>query len=117
MCLLDESAETLLSIKNGGYPAVDQIKTEVVDDLMDIEEHQISTNSLDSSMETDDNEPMTEFGPAALGLQRVGSLPPRKPKPPTQPIQVLNRRGMPARIRKKNKLFYDDILVNHPHHR
>ncbi|XP_043477708.1 protein lin-9 homolog isoform X1 [Leptopilina heterotoma] len=113
----NESAETLLSIKNGGYPTVDQIKTEVADDLMDIEEHQISTNSLDSSMETDDNEPMAEFGPAALGLQRVGSLPPRKPKPPTQPIQVLNRRGMPARIRKKNKLFYDDILVNHPHHR
>lgn len=96
---------------------VDQIKTEVMDDMMDIEEHQISTNSLDSSMETDDNEPMTEFGPAALGLQRVGAQPPRKLKPPSQPIQVLNRRGMPARIRKKNKLFYDDIMVNHPHHR
>ena len=96
---------------------MDHIKTEIMDDLMEIEEHHISTNSFDSSMETDDNEPMPELGPAALGLQRVGSQPPRKAKPPTQPIQVLNRRGMPARIRKKNKLFYDDILVNHPHHR
>ena len=96
---------------------MDQIKTEIVDDMMDIEEHQISANSLDSSMETDDNEPMPELGPAALGLQRVGTQPPRKKKPPTQPIQVLNRRGMPARIRKKNKLFFDDIMVNHPHHR
>lgn len=50
------------------------------------------------------------LGPAALGLHRVGTLPP-KPQP-TQPIQVLNARGMPARIRKKNKLFFDDDIVN-----
>lgn len=112
----DESAETLLSIKNGGYPSIEDIKTEMGDDdSMDIEEHPISNNSLDSSMDIE--EPMPELGPAALGLQRVGTKPPPKPNPPTQPVQVLNRRGMPARIRKKNKLFYDDILVNHPHHR
>lgn len=51
------------------------------------------------------------FGPAALGLHRVGTKLPPKPVP-TQPIQVLNARGMPARIRKKNKLFYDDDIVN-----
>ncbi|XP_050299713.1 protein lin-9 homolog [Anthonomus grandis grandis] len=56
------------------------------------------------------------LGPAALGLRRVGAAPPPKPSP-TQPTQVLNARGMPARIRKKNKLFFDDDIVNTPHHR
>ncbi|XP_015593397.1 protein lin-9 homolog isoform X2 [Cephus cinctus] len=113
-----ESAETLLSIKNGGYPSLDEIKVEVLDDDgMDVDDHHISNNSMDSHMDTEDSEPMPELGPAALGLQRVGAQPPPKPNPPKQPVQVLNRRGMPARIRKKNKLFYDDILVNHPHHR
>ncbi|XP_017891404.1 protein lin-9 homolog isoform X2 [Ceratina calcarata] len=116
--MISESAETLLSIKNGGYPSVDEIKTEVMDDdTMDMDDHQISNNSTDSHMETEESDPIPELGPAALGLQRVGTQPPPKPNPPTQPVQVLNRRGMPARIRKKNKLFYDDILVNHPHHR
>ncbi|XP_066586019.1 protein lin-9 homolog isoform X2 [Prorops nasuta] len=111
-----ESAETLLSIKNGGYPNVDEIKTEIMDeDTMDMDDQQMSNHSMYSSMEAEESEPLPELGLAALGLQRVGTKPP-KPSP-TQPVQVLNRRGMPARIRKKNKLFYDDILVNHPHHR
>ncbi|KAI4495050.1 PREDICTED: protein lin-9 homolog isoform X1 [Polistes canadensis] len=114
----NESAETLLSIKNGGYPTVDEIKTEIEDDdLMDLDDQPILNNSMDSHMDVEESEPIPELGPAALGLQRVGTQPPPKPNPPTQPVQVLNRRGMPARIRKKNKLFYDDILVNHPHHR
>ncbi|XP_014474535.1 PREDICTED: protein lin-9 homolog isoform X1 [Dinoponera quadriceps] len=115
-----ESAETLLSIKNGGYPSVDEIKTEIMeDDAMDVEEHNISNHSIEPEplMDTEESEPIPELGPAALGLQRVGTQPPAKPNPPTQPVQVLNRRGMPARIRKKNKLFYDDVLINHPHHR
>ena len=54
------------------------------------------TNSEDSE----------NFGPASLGLHRVGTaLPKRNPR--SNPIQKLNARGMPARIRKKNK-FYDD---------
>ncbi|XP_043491597.1 protein lin-9 homolog isoform X1 [Polistes fuscatus] len=114
----NESAETLLSIKNGGYPTVDEIKTEIEDDdLMDLDDQPMLNNSMDSHMDIEESEPIPELGPAALGLQRVGTQPPPKPNPPTQPVQVLNRRGMPARIRKKNKLFYDDILVNHPHHR
>lgn len=48
---------------------------------------------------------------AALGLHRVGTKLPPKPVP-SQPIQVLNARGMPARIRKKNKLFFDDDIIN-----
>lgn len=62
-----------------------------------------------------DDDP-NKLGPAALGLQRVGTVPPPKPTP-TQPTQVLNARGMPARIRKKNKMFYDDDIINTPHHR
>ncbi|XP_012224422.1 protein lin-9 homolog isoform X1 [Linepithema humile] len=116
-----ESAEALLSIKNGGYPAVDEIKTEIMDDdIMDMDDQQISNHSIDPSdlqMDTEELEPIPELGPAALGLQRVGTQPPAKPNPPTQPVQALNRRGMPVRIRKKNKLFYDDVLINHPHHR
>lgn len=59
----------------------------------------------------DDNVEPPAFGPAALGLHRVGTVLPPKEKP-QQPIQVLNARGMPARIRKKNKLFFDDDIVN-----
>ncbi|XP_014219580.1 protein lin-9 homolog isoform X2 [Copidosoma floridanum] len=111
--ILDESAKTLLLIKNKNI----EVKNEIMEEDMDIDENNTSNNnSLDSQMDTEDLEPMQELGPAALGLQRVGSKPPPKPAAP-QPVQVLNRRGMPARIRKKNKLFYDDILVNHPHHR
>lgn len=59
----------------------------------------------------DDNVEPPAFGPAALGLHRVGTvLPPREK--PAMPIQVLNARGMPARIRKKNKLFFDDDIIN-----
>lgn len=64
-----------------------------------------SRDSLD-----DDVEPPA-FGPAALGLHRVGTAFPQREKS-NKPIQVLNARGMPARIRKKNKYFYDDDIVN-----
>lgn len=53
----------------------------------------------------------------ALGLHRVGTAFPSKKTQAQQPIQVLNARGMPARIRKKNKLFFDDNIVNEKPHR
>lgn len=56
-------------------------------------------------------EPPPAFSLATLGLQRVGTAPPPKPQP-QQPIQMLNARGMPARIRKRNRLFYDDNIIN-----
>uniref|UniRef100_A0A1B0CRA5 DIRP domain-containing protein n=1 Tax=Lutzomyia longipalpis TaxID=7200 RepID=A0A1B0CRA5_LUTLO len=66
----------------------------------------------DEEMEVEDEgDDPPAFGPAALGLHRVGTKLPPKPAP-TQPIQVLNARGMPARIRKKNRLFYDDNIIN-----
>lgn len=105
ICMISgESAAALLEFKNGRKLNPDEmnIKEEVMDD------------EDDSNMEIEDDEP--RLGPAALGLQRVGT--PAAPKPtPTQPIQVLNARGMPARIRKKNRLFFDDDIVNTPHHR
>lgn len=64
---------------------------------------------MDDSFEEDIEPPA--FGPASLGLHRVGTELPRRQKI-ERPIQVLNARGMPARIRKKNKLFFDDDIVN-----
>lgn len=66
-------------------------------------------SSRDDSL--DDNIEQPAFGPAALGLHRVGTVLPPKAQP-QQPIQVLNARGMPARIRKRNKLFFDDDIIN-----
>lgn len=69
-----------------------------------------------SKIKTEENDDTESAGEppafaAALGLHRVGTKLPPKPQP-SQPIQVLNARGMPARIRKKNKLFFDDDIVN-----
>ncbi|KAL1398551.1 hypothetical protein pipiens_008874 [Culex pipiens pipiens] len=70
----------------------------------------------DEPMDDDDGEdgsPPPAFGPAALGLHPVGAAFPTRTTPRQEPVQVLNARGMPARIRKKNKLFFDDeLLVN-----
>ncbi|XP_049300697.1 protein lin-9 homolog [Anopheles funestus] len=61
-------------------------------------------------MESEGSSPPA-FGPAALGLHPVGTKFPVKIAN-TQPMQVLNARGMPARIRKKNRLFFDDDIIN-----
>ncbi|KAF5282204.1 hypothetical protein FQR65_LT02901 [Abscondita terminalis] len=103
--LESESAAALLEFKNGRKMTNDEIrvKQEVVDD------------DEDSNMELDD-EDIPKLGPAMFGLQRVGT--PSTPKQgSSQPPQVLNARGMPVRIRKKNKLYYDDDIINTPHHR
>lgn len=85
------------------------------DNKMHIKEEITDEEDQNEDVQMDDDDP-NRLGPAALGLQRVGAAPPPKPAP-TQPTQVLNARGMPARIRKKNRLFYDDDIVNTPHHR
>jgi protein lin-9 len=75
-------------------------------------------SSSDEAIDQPKEEPMDEetepaFGPAFLGLHRIGTkLPPRPALPKPDTIQKLNARGMPARIRKKNKLFFDDDIVN-----
>ncbi|XP_055913278.1 protein lin-9 homolog [Eupeodes corollae] len=65
---------------------------------------------IKTPMSDDEDIEPPAFSPATLGLHRVGTLPP-KPQP-SQPIQMLNARGMPARVRKRNRLFFDDELIN-----
>lgn len=63
----------------------------------------------DDDVEEDEEEEVA-LGPAALGLHRVGTKMPVK-RTRTQPMQTLNARGMPARLRKK-KNFYDDEMLD-----
>ncbi|KAK9872136.1 hypothetical protein WA026_016190 [Henosepilachna vigintioctopunctata] len=77
---------------------------------------EIFEDECNDSMEREEERDVPTLDPAALGLQRVGTVQTPKQSSNT-PKQVLNARGMPARIRKKNRLFYDDELVNTPHHR
>lgn len=65
---------------------------------------------MDTDLPEEDDEPPA-FGPAALGLHRVGTKLPPKPAP-SEPVQKLNARGMPARIRKKNRFIFVDDFVN-----
>ncbi|GBP03700.1 Protein lin-9 homolog [Eumeta japonica] len=59
----------------------------------------------------DEEDAPPAFGPAVLGLHRVGTKLPPKPAP-SEPLQKLNARGMPARIRKKNRFIFVDDFVN-----
>ncbi|KAG5681391.1 hypothetical protein PVAND_010832 [Polypedilum vanderplanki] len=61
----------------------------------------------DDSLESTEEEEDESFGPAALGLHRVGTELPKKKK--NSPLQKLNARGRPARIRKKNSKYDDEL--------
>nr|CAG4651689.1 EOG090X03EV [Triops cancriformis] len=65
-----------------------------------------------SPSEDPEDEPMI-LGPEMFGLKRVGDDRPAKAKPSGNSV-VLNRRGTPARVRKKNRLFYDENVVMGP---
>lgn len=64
------------------------------------------SKNREESMESDSDSDDPSFGPAALGLHRVGSAPPKKKR--STPFQKLNARGRPARIRKKNSKYDDE---------
>ncbi|XP_017108903.2 uncharacterized protein mip130 [Drosophila bipectinata] len=81
------------------------------DDLGDEEEEEEEPDSNETSDLEEQIEPPA-FSLATLGLQRVGTAPPPKPKVQKAPILTLNARGMPARIRKRNRLFYDENIIN-----
>ncbi|XP_065212568.1 protein lin-9 homolog [Planococcus citri] len=57
-----------------------------------------------------------ELCPSLFGLKRVEEVAKiqaeKLQQQPRNVEQVLNRRGTPARVRKKNKLFYDDDIYN-----
>lgn len=59
--------------------------------------------SADDATNSEDD---PSFGPAALGLHRVGTAMPKKKR---APLQKLNARGRPARIRKKNSKYDDEL--------
>jgi protein lin-9 len=63
------------------------------------------SKNRDSSNDSSNDDP--SFGPAALGLHRVGTEPPKKKR--TTPLQKLNARGRPARMRKKNSKYDDEM--------
>jgi len=70
-------------------------------------------DSDSSDMEMEDECRQTKLCPAVLGLQPVNKR--NTPKIIESSIagkDKLNRRGMPARIRKKNKLFFDEEVFN-----
>lgn len=84
--------DAISPFKNGTMP---EIKQEPMDADIKVE---VDSADEDSTM---------VLGPGVLGLLRVGESP-----SPQKSGVVLNRRGMPARIRKKNRLFFDDDIVN-----
>ncbi|XP_050362450.1 protein lin-9 homolog isoform X2 [Nymphalis io] len=73
-------------------------------------QYSIKDEPMETDLPDEDEEPPA-FGPAALGLHRVGTKLPPKPAP-SEPVQKLNARGMPARIRKKNRFIFVDDFVN-----
>ncbi|CAK1578530.1 unnamed protein product [Parnassius mnemosyne] len=73
-------------------------------------QYTVKNEPMDTDFPEEDNSPPA-FGPAALGLHRVGTKLPPKPAP-SEPVQKLNARGMPARIRKKNRFIFVDDFVN-----
>ncbi|XP_023179582.2 uncharacterized protein LOC111605341 [Drosophila hydei] len=77
----------------------------------DVEEEEAPDDSNETS-DTEEEVEMPSFSLATLGLQRVGTVQPPKPKTQKVHIPPLNARGMPARIRKRNPLFYDENIIN-----
>ncbi|EDW32750.1 GL18218 [Drosophila persimilis] len=78
----------------------------------DLEHDEDDEQDSNENSEPEEQVDPPAFSLATLGLQRVGSAPPPKPKVTKAPILTLNARGMPARIRKRNKLFYDENIIN-----
>lgn len=70
-------------------------------------------DSDSSDMEVDGEYRQTKLCPAVLGLQPVNKRNnPKIIESSNSGKDKLNRRGMPARIRKKNKLFFDEEVFN-----
>ncbi|XP_042208505.1 protein lin-9 homolog isoform X2 [Homarus americanus] len=92
----EQQAELLLTFKNGGFSSSSSS----------------SSSSAFSQPQESQQVQVQDFSPlSALGLHRVGE---DRPSPSKEPSIQLNRRGMPARMRKKNRLYFDDDLVSSP---
>ncbi|KAK7572113.1 hypothetical protein V9T40_014585 [Parthenolecanium corni] len=87
-----ESVQALLSFKNG-------------------------VTKMNGHCEENENDDRMQLCPSLFGLKRVEEVAQIQAQKLLQPprnvdLQVLNRRGIPARVRKKNRLFYDDEIFN-----
>lgn len=115
----DEKSVKKLSVGTRKSPRVPKLSKDAEEGAKNTEaakkavKEEIDESSEEEVSDQDDSDVNDEpsFGPAALGLHRVGTALP-KAKKPRLPTQVLNNRGIPARIKKKNPLFYDDNMVN-----
>lgn len=87
-----------------------KVSTKTVSAAADDDEEDDDDEDEDDEPDDEEEEEEPPSFAAALGLHRVGSKLPARPQS-QQPVQVLNARGMPARIRKKNKLFFDDDTI------
>lgn len=87
-----ESVQALLSFKNG-------------------------VTEMNGHREESENDDRMQLCPSLFGLQRVEDVAKFQAQKQQQPArnveqQLLNRRGTPARVRKKNRLFFDDEIYN-----
>lgn len=88
----NESAQVLLSFKNG-------------------------VTETNGHREESEKDHQMQLCPSLFGLKRVDEVAKLQAAKQQQParnveLQLLNRRGTPARVRKKNRLFYDDEIYN-----
>ncbi|XKL60421.1 hypothetical protein PGB90_007478 [Kerria lacca] len=83
---------------------------------MDSEEiSSVSSYSISVSSTENPNFVIDELNTArSLSMHEVAKIQAEKSQQPPRNIelQLLNRRGTPARVRKKNKFFYDDEIFN-----
>ncbi|KAK7576199.1 hypothetical protein V9T40_012485 [Parthenolecanium corni] len=90
--IVNESVQALLSFKNG-------------------------ITEMNGHREENENDDRMQLCPSLFGLKRVeevAKIQAAKQQQPSRGVehQLLNRRGTPARVRKKNRLFYDDEIYN-----
>lgn len=88
----NESVQALLSFKNG-------------------------VTKMNGHREENENDDRMQLCPSLFGLKRVEEVAQIQAQKLQQPprnidLQLLNRRGTPARVRKKNRLFYDDEIFD-----
>ncbi|KAF2365142.1 DIRP domain [Trinorchestia longiramus] len=96
---MEQDAKLLLTLKKGRPSCTRKLEGELE------EAAEIPKEDEEEEMDLDDVSPLQ-----ALGLHRVGQLPPRPP-PSLVPVIPLNKRGMPARLRKKNPMYFDETLI------
>ncbi|XP_037079726.1 protein scribble homolog isoform X2 [Pollicipes pollicipes] len=111
--LENESVQALLTIKNGGYFMKGEADSTLVTTQI---EAMTDENSGNKSQGQYISQHSSEGNPgflSALGLHPAGeNVIKRTPEKTVPPI--FNRRGTPQRIRKKNRLYFDDDHVSAP---